>query len=62
MLRRLQCRFDHTRDGRGDVVLKLEDILERAIEVIGPEMRAISRIKQLRGNANAISSFANRAF
>src|SRR6516225_4705624 len=63
MFRRLQCRFDHARDGRGDVVLKLEDIFERAIEPVGPEMGAGDRIKQLRGYADAVSGgLANRAF
>jgi hypothetical protein len=32
------------------------------IEAIGPEMGTGSRVKQLRANADAISSPANRAF
>src|SRR5262249_40342685 len=53
---------DDAHDGRGDVILKLEDILKRAIEAISPEMGAVDRIKQLRGYADAIPSLANRAF
>src|SRR5215469_271330 len=62
MFRSLQCRFDHTRDGRGDVVLELENILEFSIEAISPKMGAGGRIKQLCGNADAVSTSANGAF
>src|SRR6516162_10604546 len=36
---RLQCRLDDAGDGRRHLVLKLEDVFERAVEAIGPEMR-----------------------
>jgi hypothetical protein len=58
-----ETRRIHFRIGiRCHVVLKLEDILKRAIEAISPEMGACGCIKQLRGNADAVSNPANRAF
>jgi hypothetical protein len=33
-------RLDDTGDARCDVVLKLEDVFEQAVEAVGPEMRA----------------------
>jgi hypothetical protein len=51
------CRRRSTR-----LVLEVEDIFERAVEPIGPEMRAGERIDQLRGDAHAIARFAHRAF
>src|SRR5215813_9260447 len=41
---RLQCRLDDAGDGRRHLVLKLEDVFERAIEAIGPEMRVSESI------------------
>src|SRR5262245_38798541 len=62
MFRRLQCGFDYTCDRRCNVVLKLENVRELGIEAISPEMGTGRRVKQLRANADAISSPANRAF
>ena len=39
-LRRLQCRLDHPGDADRDLVLKFEDIFQRAVEAVSPEMRA----------------------
>ena len=50
------------RNRRCNVVLKLENISEFGIEAISPEMYTGRRVKQLRANADAISSPANRAF
>ena len=44
------------------LVLKLEDVFERAVEAIGPEMRAGDRIDQLRGDAHPVAALAHRAF
>src|SRR5215469_8795016 len=62
VLRRLQSRFDDARNRRCNVVLKLENIRELGVEAVGPEMGTGRRVKQLRANADAISSPANRAF
>ncbi len=58
----LQCRLDHAGDARGHLVLKLEDIFERAVEPIGPQMRAGHRVDQLADNAHATAGLAHRAF
>ena len=42
-LGRLQCRLDDAGDADRDLVLKLEDVFERAVEAVGPEMRAGQR-------------------
>ena len=39
----LQCRLDDAGDADRDLVLKLEDVFERAVEAVGPEMRAGQR-------------------
>ena len=44
----LQCRLDDAGDADRDPVLQLEDIFERAIEAVGPEMRTGQGIDQLR--------------
>ena len=44
------------------MILKLEDVLHRAIESIGPKMRAGAGVQQLCAYANAISNPANGAF
>jgi len=62
MFRRQHCGFDHTCDRRSNIVLKLKNIRELGIEAIRPEMGTCRRIKQLRANADPISSLADRAF
>ena len=44
----LQCRLDHPGDADRDLVLKLEHVFQRAVEAVGPEMRAGLGIDQLR--------------
>ena len=58
----LQCRLDDAGDARRHLVLKLEDIFERAVEAVGPEMRAGRRVDQLRGDAHPTAGLAHRAF
>jgi len=58
----LQCRLDDPSDTDGDPVLELEDILQRAVETVGPNMHPTERIDQLRGDALASASLAHRAF
>src|SRR5271169_2224357 len=52
-LGRLQCRLDDPGDADGDFVLKFEHVFERAVEPVGPEMRASERVDQLSGDAHA---------
>ena len=40
-------RLDDTGDANRDLVLKLEDVFERTVEAVGPEMRAAERVDQL---------------
>jgi hypothetical protein len=58
----LQCRLDDAGDARCHLVLKVEDIFERAVEAVGPEMSAIDCIDKLRGDAHPTACFAHRAF
>src|SRR6202040_1950191 len=61
-LGRLQGRLDDTGDADSDLVLELEDVLQRAVEAAGPEMRAGQGIDQLPGDAHLRSRLAHRAF
>ncbi len=58
----LQCRFDDSSDTDGHLVLQLEDVVERAVETVGPEMRSIGCVNQLCGDPHPAASFAHRAF
>ena len=60
-LGRLQCRLNHAGDADRDPVLELEDVLQRAVEAVGPQMRAGQGIDQLRSDAHALARFAHRA-
>ena len=44
------------------VVLKLENVFQRAVEAIRPEVRVTHRVDKLRGDAQAATSFAHGAF
>jgi hypothetical protein len=44
------------------LVLQLEDVLQRAVETAGPEMRAGQGIDQLPGDAHLPPGLAHRAF
>src|SRR5215469_5297446 len=48
-------RLDDAGDADRDFVLEVEDVFERAVEAVGPEMRAAGRINQLRGDAHPVS-------
>jgi hypothetical protein len=58
----LQGRLDGPGDADRDLVLKLEDIFERAVEPIGPEVRAGRGVDQLPGDPHPLAGFAHRAF
>ena len=42
--------------------VKLENVLQRAVEPVGPQMRAVCRIDQLSCDAHPVSAFSHRAF
>jgi len=44
------------------LVLQFEDVVERAVEAVGPDMRAARRVDQLGGDAHPVGGFAHRAF
>src|SRR5262249_1151848 len=60
--RLLQGGLDDASDARSDLVLKVEDIFEPAVEMIGPQMRPGARVYQLTGDAHPITALAHRAF
>jgi hypothetical protein len=53
----LQGRLNYTRDGYRYFVLKLEDVFERTVESVGPEMCTGRSIDQLPGNPNLLTAF-----
>src|ERR1700732_581817 len=57
----LQRRLDDPGDTRCDLVLQVENVFERTVEPIGPEMCAIEGFDQLRGDPHTIAGFAHRA-
>src|SRR6516165_6560559 len=58
----LQGRLDDPCDTDRNLVLQFENVFERAVEAIGPKMRAGLRLDQLRGDPHATASFAHRTF
>src|SRR5438094_6837075 len=58
----LQRRFDHAGNAASHFVLEVEDVLERAVEPIGPEMRAGFGIDQLPCDPHPVAGLAHRAF
>ena len=61
-LRQPQPRFDRTDDAGGDLILQVKDVIERAIETVGPDVIAGDRVDQLPGDAHPVAGFAYRAF
>ncbi len=58
----LQGGFDDARDARRDPVLQIENIVERTLETIGPQLRAGDGIDQVTADPEPIAAFAHRAF
>ena len=50
----LQRRLDHPPDTESDLVLQIEHIFQRAVETIGPQMRAGLGVDQLPGDADPV--------
>ena len=57
-----QLRRDRADDACRHLVLQLEDVLERAVEAIGPEMCAGRRVDELAGDAHPVAGLAHAAF
>ena len=57
----LEPRRDRADDARRHLVLQLEDVLELAVEPVGPEMRAGRGIDQLAGDAHPAAGLAHAA-
>ena len=58
----LDLRFDRDHNLFGDPVLQFEDVIQAAVEVLGPEMVATGRIDQLSGDAQAVAGLADATF
>ena len=58
----LESRRDCTDDAGSYVVLEIEHVFKRAIEMIRPEMRAIFSIDELTCDAHALSGLTHAAF
>src|SRR5262249_54211279 len=58
----LQFRRNRADHARGDLILQIEDIIERALEAIRPQVTASGGIDQLSGDAHAVRRLAYAAF
>src|SRR5215471_7549906 len=58
-LRLLQLGPDRTYDARSHLVLQIEDILQRAIETVGPEMRPGGGVDELAGDTHLVCRLAH---
>ena len=55
------ARLDDADDPLGDLVLQLEHVVERTVELFRPQMRAGLGLDQLRGDAQPIAALADAA-
>jgi hypothetical protein len=55
----MQRRLDHAGDAERDPILQLENVLQRAVEPAGSQMRAGHGIHQLPGDAHPAADFAD---
>src|SRR6266536_1192603 len=61
-LRLFEPGRDRADDALGHLVLELENVLERAVETVGPQMRPVCRIDELRRDAHPVGRLAHAAF
>jgi hypothetical protein len=54
----LQCGLNHASHAQSYLILKFEDVFERPVEPVGPEMRAGDGIDQLCGDAYPVSALS----
>src|SRR6516225_12390159 len=57
-----QTGFDRANDAQGNLVLHRENVVERAIVALGPDMPAAPRLDQLCRQTDAVASLAQAAF
>src|SRR5207237_7821826 len=53
-----QARLDRADDAQGNLVLQFEDVVERAVISLGPDMRAGRGLDQLRGDTDPVRGFS----
>ena len=61
-LGQLQLGLDRRDDIAGYPILKLEHVMQVAVEAVSPDVRAGGRFDQLGGEANLVASLAHAAF
>jgi hypothetical protein len=49
-----QARLDRADDAQGNLVLQFEDVVERAVISLGPDMRAGRGLDQLRSDTDPV--------
>src|SRR6516165_8993255 len=57
-----QARLDRADDAQRDLVLQFEDVVQRAVIALGPDMHSARRLDQLRGDPHAVPDLAQAAF
>src|SRR5262249_23245429 len=57
-----ELRLDRADNATGDPILQLENVVERAVEAVGPDGRGGGRIGQLTGDAHAVAGSAYATF
>ncbi|MCY1305917.1 hypothetical protein D9M70_557460 [compost metagenome] len=57
-----ELRRNRADDAFGYLILQLENVVERAFEALGPEMRTGRGIDELAGDADLLSRFAHAPF
>src|SRR5262245_46900712 len=57
-----EMRGERAGDRARDLVLHLEDVDELAVEALGPHLKAVLRVHELRGDADAVPGLAHAAF
>src|SRR5215831_21344370 len=56
-----QPRFDRANDIRRHLVLQIENVVDRTVETVGPDMRAGGGVNQLASDAHAVAGLAHAA-
>jgi hypothetical protein len=57
----LHARLNRTDNARRDAILQTEHIVQRAVELVGPDVRAARCVDQLAADADAIAGLTHRA-
>jgi len=57
-----QLWFDRAGDAGRDLILQLENVVERGVEAVGPDVSAGRRVDQLPADTHPVGGFAHAAF